>query len=310
MIEILKVVLPVFFLISMGYAATSAKLFTDENAKILMRFAVTFAVPCLLFNGIYKLDLGSVFKVSILSSYYLPALINFFITLVVTTFIFKRDFSDSVSIGFSIIFSNSVLMGLAIVELAYDDAAMETAVAVVAINAPFCYMLATLFMEASLSKKINLVSTFVSTLKQILKNPLTIGIILGFIANLTNIQLPDFAEIAISKMAGAALPVALFGLGSILVAYKITSQMPQVSYTCFIKLILHPLLAYVTAKFIFGLPIEIIKPIVIMAAMPSGINAYVFATMYDKATGNAASTILFSTLLSVVTITVWLSVLS
>lgn len=310
MIEILQVILPVFLLILMGYAATSAKFFTDTQAKIVMRFAVTFLVPCLLFKGIYQLDIGSVFKISILTSYYLPVLINFFITIATAVFLFKRDFSESISIGFSIIFSNSVLMGLATVELAFDDLAMETAVAVVAINAPFCYLLGTLFMEASRSNNFSLVSTFVSTMKQLLSNPLTIGIILGFIANLTGLKLPVFAEIAIFKMAAAAVPVALFGLGAVLVSYKIASQMPQVSFTCFIKLILHPLLAFVTAKYIFDLPNEIIQPIVILAAMPSGINSYVFASMYDKATGNAASTIIFSTLLSVITITVWLSVLS
>jgi predicted permease len=164
-------------------------------------------------------------------------------------------------------------------------------------------------MEASRNDKVNLVSTLFNTLKQLLTNPLTISIILGFIANLTNLQLPVFVEIAVSKMAGAALPVALFGLGAVLVSYKIASQLPQVSFTCFIKLILHPLLAFVTAKYLFDLPHEIIKPIVLIAAMPSGMNAYVFATMYDKATGNAASTILFSTLLSIVTITFWLSAL-
>ena len=165
-------------------------------------------------------------------------------------------------------------------------------------------------MEASRSDKVNLVKTLIDTLKQLITNPLTIGIVLGFIANLTQFQLPEFVEIAVFKMAATALPIALFGLSAVLVSYKITSQLPQVSFTCFIKLILHPLLAFLTAKYLFNLPNETIRPIALIAAMPSGINAYVFASMYDKATGNAATTILFSTLLSIVTISICLSVLS
>lgn len=98
-------------------------------------------------------------------------------------------------------------------------------------------------MEASLNKKVSLVKTLIDTLKKILTNPLTIGVILGFIANLTNLKLPLYVETAIFKIAGAALPIALFGLGGLLVSYKITSQMPQVSFTCFIKLMLYPLLS-------------------------------------------------------------------
>jgi len=48
---------------------------------------------------------------------------------------------------------------------------------------------------------------------------------------------------------------------------------------------------------------------VLLAAMPTGINAYVFATYYNRGVNVATSTILLSTVLSVLTVTVWLYVL-
>jgi predicted permease len=74
-------------------------------------------------------------------------------------------------------------------------------------------------------------------------------------------------------------------------------------------LIVHPLVAYILGSYVFDLPPEILNPLVLMAAMPPGMNVYIFATMYDRATGIAASAVLLSTVLSVVTISVWLVVL-
>ena len=43
--------------------------------------------------------------------------------------------------------------------------------------------------------------------------------------------------------------------------------------------------------------------------MPPGINAYLFAVMYQRATGVSASTVLLATMLSVVTASGWLALL-
>ena len=309
MLDILKIVLPVFIIIGSGYLFTYKQIFSELQAKTIMRFAITFALPCLLFHGVANLDLDSVFNVSVLTPFYLPALINFIITGSIAFYYFKRQPTDCVSISFSVIFTNGLLMGLAIVDLAYDSSASETALAIIAINAPFCYSLGILSMELARSDHFNFVRTIKQTAKQVFSNSLMLAIMLAFIVNLSDLNIPFFIDIALRKVGDAALPVALFGLGAVLVSFKFVYQLPQVTMVCFNKLFLHPALAFLVARFIFNLPDATLKPIVIMAAMPSGINAYVFATMYDKATNSAASTILFSTILSVFTISIWLAIL-
>jgi predicted permease len=45
---------------------------------------------------------------------------------------------------------------------------------------------------------------------------------------------------------------------------------------------------------------------VVLAAMPTGMNGYLFAAMYNRAMGAAASTVLLATTLSVFSIGLWL----
>ena len=49
---------------------------------------------------------------------------------------------------------------------------------------------------------------------------------------------------------------------------------------------------------------------VVMAAMPTGINSYIFAAIYGRAVGTAANSVLIGTVLSVLTITGWLAFLN
>jgi predicted permease len=52
-----------------------------------------------------------------------------------------------------------------------------------------------------------------------------------------------------------------------------------------------------------------IKGAVITAAMAPGINVYIFANMYDRARGTAASSVLVGTVASLFSVTFWLYIL-
>jgi predicted permease len=63
------------------------------------------------------------------------------------------------------------------------------------------------------------------------------------------------------------------------------------------------------ATYIFDLPTSIRNSAVLIAAMPPGINTYIFASMYNKAQQTAATSIVICTGLSIFTITAWLTFL-
>ena len=136
------------------------------------------------------------------------------------------------------------------------------------------------------------------------------SLLLGIAANLLNLTPPEALNTALELIARAALPVALFALGAILVKYKISSSIGEISMISFNMLILHPVIAYVLGRYVFNLDHDILKVVVLMAAMPPGMNAYAFADLYDRAKEIAASSIMVSTALAVISISVWLAILS
>ena len=57
------------------------------------------------------------------------------------------------------------------------------------------------------------------------------------------------------------------------------------------------------------LPEQTTRSIVLMAAVAPGLNAYLFASMYNRALGAAASSVLLTTALSVFSVSAWLLIL-
>ena len=309
MLQILQIVLPVFLVIGAGYFSAYFKFFTENQASAMMRFATQFAIPCLLFNALVNLDLAKEFHPNILVPFYVGAFCSFALVWLGAGLIFKHTPGARVAIGFAGLFSNLVLIGLSIIELAYGMEASKTAIAIIAMHAPFCYILGIVSMEFSRADGLGLGATLKSVVKQVFSNTLMIGIMLGFIVNLGEITVPVSISTALSLIATSALPVALFSLGALLISYRLRSDIGEVSMVSVSKLILHPVIAYLIGRFVFDLPPELLNPMVIMAAMPPGMNVYIFANMYDRAKGIAASSVLVSTVLSVVTISVWLVIL-
>lgn len=305
---LLDVILPVFLVIGFGYVSVWRKLFPVAGIDGVMGFTQNFAIPCLLFQAIAKLDLDSSFDPALLSSFYAGASICFFTGMFGARALFKRDWEDCVAIGFCCLFSNSVLLGLPITERAYGVDAMTGNFAIVALHSPFCYGLGITVMEVTRNRGQSATVMARAVVRAMFRNALVLAIGLGFIVNLSGLGIPTVVDDALSLIARAALPTALFALGGVLVQYRPEGDSRVVVMICGIALLLHPALVWLFGT-VQNLPTDGFRSGVLTAAMAPGFNAYIFANMYGRAKRVAASSVLMATGISVLTIWVWLILL-
>ena len=305
---LLDVILPVFLVIGFGYLAVWKGWFSQSGVDGLMKFTQNFAIPCLLFSAIARLDLSASFQPALLFSFYVGAVSGFVLGTLGARVFFKRRWSDSIAIGFCALFSNSVLLGLPITERAYGSGALEANFAIIAIHSPFCYAIGITAMEFVRAKGQGALAILRSTLNAMFHNALIIGITAGFVVNLSGIALPTVLMDALEMMVRAALPAALFGLGGVLTQYRPEGDLKTIFYVIFLSLVLHPTLTYLSSAAL-GLSQTAQRSAVLTAAMAPGINTYIFANMYGVAKRVAASSVLIATALSVVTVWLWLMIL-
>ncbi|MBP7242556.1 MAG: AEC family transporter, partial [Amaricoccus sp.] len=302
------VVLPVFLVIGAGWLAARTGRFSAGGVDGLMVYTQNFAVPVLLFRGIADLDLGAVFDARLLVSFYTGAVICFALGILGARVIFRRRPGEAVAIGFGALFSNSLLLGIPIMQRAYGADALAPNFAIIAIHAPLCYLLGITAMEFARADGRGLAGTAQAVARAMFRNALMIGLAIGFVVNVSGTPIPEPVAVAVDMVADSALPAALFGLGGVLTRYAIRASLGEASMIAVLSLLVHPAIAYGLCQ-AFALPTDFVRSAVVTAAMAPGVNAYVFASLYSRGQAQAASAVLFCTAVSVLTISVWLTVL-
>ncbi len=310
LMHIFDIVAPVFLVIGAGYLAVRQGLFADSMVDGLMKFAIQFAVPCLLFRATSTMDLGAAYDWRLMSAFYTGATLSFFVATLLAWRIFGRRPGEAIAVGFGALFSNLVLLGLPISERAWgaDSYEMASAYAIVSVHAPFCYLLGISSMELLRADGRSLPDTAKVVARAMFRNSLMIGLGLGFIVNLSGLTLPATLISAVDIVARAALPAALFGLGGTLTRYSLKQSIGEASSISALSLVLHPGITLVICQ-LLSVPDTLARAVVLMAAMAPGVNGYLFASMYQRGQSTAASTVLLGTAISVVSVSTWLWVL-
>jgi len=114
---------------------------------------------------------------------------------------------------------------------------------------------------------------------------------------------PAAIERVLDYLMNAAAPCALFTLG-VTVALRPMQRMPtEVPVLVAIKLIVHPLIAWVLLSLVGGFDPVWVYTAVLMAALPPALNAFIMAKQYDVYVPQSSAGILVGTLASVVTVT-------
>ena len=307
---LLEVTTPIFLIIGSGYLVTQFGFMKLTAVEGLMFFVQNFALPVMLFNAIAKINLGAGFNYQLLLSFYAGSLLSFSLALAITFLYFKRSWEDSVVIAFAALFGNTVMLGLAVVGRAFGDVSLASSYIIVAFHAPFCFIVGITTMELYKSNGKRERPILVSLLSLILKNAILMGMVLGFVFNFLGLSLPNVLDVPVNMISGSAIPAALFGLGGILSQYKPTGDLKIIGMVCFFTLVFHPLVVWILSSQIFNIQKPLIQSAVVTAAMPPGLNAFIFASIYQRGTRIAASSILLGTILAIFTSSIILYLLT
>lgn len=152
------------------------------------------------------------------------------------------------------------------------------------------------------------------TLKTIVKNPLIISTLLGFVANIFPVLLPAVVLNTLAIASKAALPLALLSVGaavhihSLLNAHAGFSKKVLWSSTI-ARLCLAPTIAWLVC---YGLGIQgdIQNIFVLFAAVPTATSSYILSKQLHGDAEMMAAMISLQTVLSIATLVFWLGVLT
>jgi predicted permease len=308
MTDVVAIVLPVFGLIGLGYGAAKAKLISERAGDGLADYVFALAVPALIFRTLSESN-------AVLTdspwgywvSYFSAAAAVWAISMIFARKVFLRDAREAVVHGFSSAQSNTVFLGIPLILQAYGEAGAVPLFLLLAIHLPLMMTAASLLIESADARDDGFrIGRFMKTLAT---HPILLSLLAGVVAQLLGVRTPDALKPIVDGLAASASPVALVAMGLALSRYGFSSDPKAASVSAVLKLVIHPLLVFVMARYVFTLDPVFTGVAVLFAALPSGINGYLLAVRYRTGERFASNAIAISTVASVATVAVWLVVL-
>ncbi|MDQ1080440.1 AEC family transporter [Pseudoroseomonas cervicalis] len=302
---LLNVVAPIFLLIGIGYVSARRRWISEEGLRGMTDFVFRLAMPCLLLAGATTPhpDGGATAL-----AFFTGCLAAYALALLLSRLVLRMRLAEGGTFALNAAFGNTGMIGVPLVLAAYGQAGLSQLLAIIGLHSLILLPLGTVVGEIAHSSRARIGAIAKSTFLSVLKNPIVMAVLLGFIIHQAGLELPGVARRFLETTGMAGPPVALFCLGASLIAFDARRDWPSALLCTALKLLLMPALVWLVAWGI-GLPRLPTAVAVLAAAMPTGANAFFLARRYAAGADRSGATVLLSTILSVATLAVLLVVL-
>jgi predicted permease len=308
MLQILTVILPLFLIILLSAILQKTHYIGDHWSEVLNELALKIGLPVLLFSALSKtpfsfasqsqiIFINSIF---ILGSFLLAFLIGKMLRLKKETF--RTLF---ICLGFS----NVAYLGFPILTQIYGEKVLPTASLIVAIYLFWLFTVGIGYLDYSIDK--NKKAAFKNIFRNIFRNPLLISVILGIVAGSTQLILPSVLIKSLDMITASVTPTVLIVIGLFIGKSKIgkfKSWIPVFIFSILILTVL-PACLYFILKLLGFIPNQLSSTI-ILSAMPLAITPFALADKYNLDKDFIARSIVMSTVLSIITLPFWISIIN
>jgi malonate transporter len=291
--SVLSSLVPVVLLIGAGFLAGRRGWVTGGAVRDLSNLIFLLLAPALLFRTMSTVHVEQL-KLGPVAAYFLAAGLIFAATLVV------RGFNrTSAVIALANTFSNTVMIGIPLVGLAFGPEGMVVLLTLISLHSLVLLTSATLVLELAVAReqarqpggeRTPILRTLGRAFYNAIVHPVPLPIIAGLLFAQTGLSLPESVDKPIAWLGQAFGPIAL-----VMVGITLTQAL--------IKNLAHPALVALLGWLLGlrGLPLQVM---VVAAALPIGANVFLFSQRYKTAEDLVTASVAVSTALALVTVSI------
>lgn len=308
---VLSSLLPVVLLIGVGFVAGRARWMRPESVRDLSNLVFLVLTQALLFRTmsavhLERLDMRPVFQ------YFLVAGLLFFAMWVV----YGRDSRASV-LALAGIFSNTLMIGVPLIGLAYGEAGQVLLFTLISLHALVLLTMATLVLELQIAREQAVATgqqrqlwrTLGQAIRSALLHPVPLPILVGLLYAQTGWGLHPVVDKPLQLLGNAFGPIALVLVGITLSQTPMGKNLLAAVRLSSVKTVLHPLLM-LCVGWALGLRGLALSVMVVAAALPIGANVFLFSQRYQKEEDTVTAAVGVSTLMSMVGISLTMGLLA
>jgi malonate transporter and related proteins len=315
--------LAIIVTVALGWVAGRMRWLGDaqaDPARILSNAAFYIFVPALLFRTTARVDLGAL-PAGLLLAYFVPTIALLLVVYGVQQRRQRRHGQAEPALpavrAISVSYGNAVQMGIPMSAAMFGEAGLGIHLMLVSVHGLILLSLLTALVELDLARskarqdqRSSLWQMLRSTLRNTVIHPVVLPVLLGLTWNLLGLGLPGLVDEVLKLLGSAVVPLCLVLIGLSLAYYGLQGSVRGALGVSVLKLLGLPALVLVVAHWGFGLSGLPLSVLVMMAALPVGSNALIFAQRYETMQAEATAAIVFSTLAFVLSAPLWLALLA
>lgn len=301
----LNATIPIFLVILLGWFLMQKHMVTKEFTSVADKLVFKIALPCLLFKDIVSANIKESFNLTFVLFCMIATTLMFSITWLLTALFMKDKSMVGAFIQASVRGSCAVL-GIAFVQNIYESSGMAPMMIIASV--PLYNIFSVIILTFNSSDSSQDKSKIKTACINVAKNPIIIGIVSALIISLLDIRIPTIPMKAISSVGSLATPLALIVVGANFEGKKAVSKIRPTMLATFIKLILLPAI-FLPIAYVLGFRNSEMVAILVMLASPTTVTCYIMAKNMGNDAVLSSSIIVVATLLSSVTLTMWIYIL-
>ncbi|MDW0116591.1 AEC family transporter [Sporosarcina thermotolerans] len=290
----INIIIPILILLLVGAGLQRKFAF---NLKAISNLITYCLMPAAVFINLYQTEIDVQILLEIIGYLVAFSLIIIVVTTVLSKLL-KLERGEAAIFKNSISLINSGNYGIPVSQLLFHANPLGISIQIIVMV--FQNILTYTY---GLYNLISATKSGLEILKSLLKMPVIHAMLLGGLLNWLQIPIPSFLWTPISHLAGAFLAIALVLLGAQLAQIELKTIVNRTIVTSSIgRLIIGPSVALLLI-FIFGIDGVVAQSLFIASSFPTSRNSSTLALEYDVHPDLAAQTVLFSTVLSAITVT-------
>jgi hypothetical protein len=294
------VILPLFAIMAAGYLAARLKLLPNTTSEVLSRFVFVIALPALIFTSLSRISVTEFFNWQYIGALGGGMLAMFAIGMLVARRLFAGGLTASALHGMTAMYSSTAYIGLPLILTVFGDAARVPGIIGAIITGLVFSPLVIVLAEIDRGRGGK--AHFTAPLLAVMSRPPMIAVMLGLAVSASGLAIPTPVSTFFSILGGAFVPCSLFAAGSFIAGCSIRGASGEIGWLVCAKLLLHPLITWWLAFYVFELDRLFATVAVLQAALPSGVPVFVMAQHYRTFVSRSSAAIAISTALSLVTI--------
>lgn len=288
------ILLPIFVVMGIGFFMQRK---FDLNLQTLARLNIYFFVPGFIFVKLYSTNISANLFGNVLFFFILYVILLY----ILSSFVGKLmglDKGKKTTFVNSAMFFNSGNYGVPVNDLVFksDPFAMSIQVIMLTLQNIFLFSYGIFSLQ----------SVKVGKLKAALgyfRMPVLYAMLSGVLLNYFTVPIPSFIWIPANYIADGMISIALFTLGAQVAQMKFISSLSSVYYSLMLRLVIGPVIA-LGIIYVFQIDGILAQALFIASAMPTSVNSAVIAQEYNNHPNFAAQIVLFSTLMSAITVSI------